>query len=292
MGVIATPIQQCLRSDGNIQKMPDLQLLVPCQRRLATSSCCSWSLLQLFPSSSSLSLSIPRHNNIAFRSNTHYRCFSSSHYYHQNPLPLQHRQELLRQAKPHPHYKYCRFHGVGHHNNTSVRGLASAAATTQAVPANTSLSKHQKRRRSKKRRKVESSRQTSDNHRNLEKKRFQGLHPAAQWKRILGTCDYWWSPTNLRHDDFLTKGLRQHEGWFPVPSLLTFPKLRDKYGVTIAGGQDELEGKIFRLSHFGYCDKFDITTGISCLELTLHDLGYKVEFGKGVGAALRTFAEN
>ena len=67
--------------------------------------------------------------------------------------------------------------------------------------------------------------------------------------------------------------------------------MRDKYGVTIQGGQDELEGKIFRLSHFGYCDKFDITTGLSCLELTLGDLGYPVEYGKGVGAALRTFAE-
>ncbi len=68
--------------------------------------------------------------------------------------------------------------------------------------------------------------------------------------------------------------------------------MRDKYGVTIAGGQDEQEGKIFRLSHFGYCDKFDITTGISCLELVLNDLGYPVEFGRGVGAALKTFAEN
>jgi serine---pyruvate transaminase len=81
-----------------------------------------------------------------------------------------------------------------------------------------------------------------------------------------------------------------------VPSSIKdgkqIPKLmRDKYGVTIAGGQDELEGKIFRLSHFGYCEKFDITTGISCLELVLNELGHKIEFGKGVGAALRTFAE-
>ncbi|MGZ3697439.1 MAG: pyridoxal-phosphate-dependent aminotransferase family protein, partial [Bdellovibrionota bacterium] len=69
------------------------------------------------------------------------------------------------------------------------------------------------------------------------------------------------------------------------------PKLmRDKWGVTIVGGQDELEGKIIRLSHFGYCDKFDITTAISALELSLNELGHKVEFGKGVGAVLRTFA--
>lgn len=65
--------------------------------------------------------------------------------------------------------------------------------------------------------------------------------------------------------------------------------MRDSYGVTIAGGQDELEGKIFRLSHFGYCGIFDITTGISCLEMTLHDLGYPVQFGKGVGAALASY---
>ncbi len=70
------------------------------------------------------------------------------------------------------------------------------------------------------------------------------------------------------------------------------PKLmRDKYGVTIAGGQDELEGKIFRLSHFGYCGEFDITTGISCLELVLAELGHPVVFGTGVGAALKIFAE-
>ena len=67
--------------------------------------------------------------------------------------------------------------------------------------------------------------------------------------------------------------------------------MRDKYGVTIAGGQEELEGKIFRLSHFGYADRFDVTTALSALELTLNDLGHPVEFGKGVGAALRSFSE-
>ncbi len=81
-----------------------------------------------------------------------------------------------------------------------------------------------------------------------------------------------------------------------VPSTIRDGKLiprtmREKYGVTIAGGQDELEGKIFRLSHFGYCEKFDVTTGIACLELVLNELGHPVEFGKGVGAALKTFAE-
>jgi len=66
--------------------------------------------------------------------------------------------------------------------------------------------------------------------------------------------------------------------------------MRDKYGVTIVGGQDELEGKIIRLSHIGYCDRFDIITGISALELALNDLGFSVQFGKGVGAALKVFS--
>jgi aspartate aminotransferase-like enzyme len=69
-------------------------------------------------------------------------------------------------------------------------------------------------------------------------------------------------------------------------------RLRDKYGVFIIGGQDELEGKIIRLSHFGYCDKFDITTVLSALELCLNELGHKTELGQGVGAALQVFSEN
>jgi aspartate aminotransferase-like enzyme len=81
-----------------------------------------------------------------------------------------------------------------------------------------------------------------------------------------------------------------------VPSKIKdgkmIPKtMRDKYGVIIAGGQDELEGKIFRLSHIGYCDKFDIAIEFSALELALNDLGYPVEFGIGVGAVLKTYSE-
>ncbi|SHH32414.1 L-aspartate aminotransferase apoenzyme [Thermosipho atlanticus DSM 15807] len=61
--------------------------------------------------------------------------------------------------------------------------------------------------------------------------------------------------------------------------------MRDKYGVTIAGGQEHLKGKIFRISTLGYLSIFDTIIGISALEFTLNELGYKVEFGKGVKAA-------
>lgn len=65
--------------------------------------------------------------------------------------------------------------------------------------------------------------------------------------------------------------------------------MQEKHHVIITGGQDELVGKILRLSHFGYTDKFDVVNGISALELALHELGYRVEFGKGVGAVLKEF---
>jgi aspartate aminotransferase-like enzyme len=68
--------------------------------------------------------------------------------------------------------------------------------------------------------------------------------------------------------------------------------MQEKYGVIIMGGQDELQGKILRLSHFGYCDVFDIATGIGALEMTLDELGFKIKLGTGVGAVLQSFRES
>ena len=45
--------------------------------------------------------------------------------------------------------------------------------------------------------------------------------------------------------------------------------LREKYGVTIAGGQAQAKGKIFRISHMGYVNEFDVIVALSALELTL-----------------------
>ena len=61
--------------------------------------------------------------------------------------------------------------------------------------------------------------------------------------------------------------------------------LRDKYGVTIAGGQSKLKGKIFRLSHMGYVSNSDMLLAIGMVEVVLKELGYPVELGKGVAKA-------
>ncbi|MDR3111634.1 MAG: alanine--glyoxylate aminotransferase family protein [Elusimicrobiota bacterium] len=61
--------------------------------------------------------------------------------------------------------------------------------------------------------------------------------------------------------------------------------LREKYGVSIAGGQGNLKGKIIRFAHMGYIGKADLLVGFACLEMTLAELGFNVEKGKAVAAA-------
>ena len=65
--------------------------------------------------------------------------------------------------------------------------------------------------------------------------------------------------------------------------------MRDTYDVTIAGGQAELKGKVFRIAHMGYIEKTDIIAGISCLEKVLQQMGYKFNLGAGVKAAQEVF---
>lgn len=67
--------------------------------------------------------------------------------------------------------------------------------------------------------------------------------------------------------------------------------LREKYGCSVAGGQDWLEGKMFRISHMGYVDPVDTIGLIAAIEYTLADSGVKVEIGKGVAAAAKIIKE-
>ncbi len=61
--------------------------------------------------------------------------------------------------------------------------------------------------------------------------------------------------------------------------------LRTKHGVTIAGGQGSMKGKIFRLATLGYADPSDVIVALSALELTLSEVGYPIKLGKGIQAA-------
>ena len=68
--------------------------------------------------------------------------------------------------------------------------------------------------------------------------------------------------------------------------------LRDRFGITIANGQGELKGKIFRIGHIGWFDVFDITTALAAVELALVDAGAEIERGVAVTRALDAWAEH
>ena len=68
--------------------------------------------------------------------------------------------------------------------------------------------------------------------------------------------------------------------------------LREKYGITVAGGQDKLKGKIFRIAHMGYYDSLDMVAMASALEMTLADFGWEFEHGSGVYTVQNIFMKN
>jgi aspartate aminotransferase-like enzyme len=68
--------------------------------------------------------------------------------------------------------------------------------------------------------------------------------------------------------------------------------LRDRFGITIANGQGDLKGKIFRIGHIGWFDVFDITTALAAVELALTDAGAEIERGVAVTRALDAWAEH
>jgi len=67
--------------------------------------------------------------------------------------------------------------------------------------------------------------------------------------------------------------------------------LRSVHGMQIAGGQDDIKGKVVRIGHMGYVDLGDTLAVIGALELTLKGLGYQFELGAGLKAAQAVFAK-
>lgn len=79
--------------------------------------------------------------------------------------------------------------------------------------------------------------------------------------------------------------------WVPegIDGKAIVKTMKDTYGVTIAGGQDDYAGRIFRVGHLGYFGEFDIITTLAALEMTLAGLGYEFERGAGIKAAEAVF---
>jgi aspartate aminotransferase-like enzyme len=75
-----------------------------------------------------------------------------------------------------------------------------------------------------------------------------------------------------------------------VDGTATLKALEKKYGYKLADGQDALKGHIWRLSHMGYTDGFDVLGALSALELVLLEGGFRLEVGAGVAAFQKAYA--
>jgi aspartate aminotransferase-like enzyme len=83
------------------------------------------------------------------------------------------------------------------------------------------------------------------------------------------------------HGDALT-ALRPPAG---IEASAIVKGLKKEFASTVAGGQGDLKGKIFRVAHLGYYDVTDILGLLATLELCLRRLGHKFDLGAGMAAA-------
>lgn len=67
--------------------------------------------------------------------------------------------------------------------------------------------------------------------------------------------------------------------------------LRDGYGVTFAGGQGKLKGRLIRVAHIGWLDRIDTLGAVAALEYQLRSEGFSFTPGSGVAAAQGHFLE-
>ena len=67
--------------------------------------------------------------------------------------------------------------------------------------------------------------------------------------------------------------------------------MKKRFDIVLAGGQDHLSGKIFRIGHLGFVSDRDVLTAIAALEATLQELGHEgFTSGAGVAAAAKVLA--
>ncbi|RMF91761.1 MAG: alanine--glyoxylate aminotransferase family protein [Methanobacteriota archaeon] len=62
-------------------------------------------------------------------------------------------------------------------------------------------------------------------------------------------------------------------------------RLKDEYGILLAGGQDAVKGRIFRIGHMGNVDSVELLGVLSALEMVLRKAGHDLRLGEGVRAA-------
>ena len=69
-----------------------------------------------------------------------------------------------------------------------------------------------------------------------------------------------------------------------IDSEIIRKSIKNNFDILLAGGQDHLKGKIFRIGHLGFVNDRDIVSVISALESTLDKMG-KLNSPLGQGLA-------
>jgi aspartate aminotransferase-like enzyme len=77
-----------------------------------------------------------------------------------------------------------------------------------------------------------------------------------------------------------------------MDSSVIVKEFRTRFGSVIANGQGSMKGQIFRLAHLGYFDFSDLFAIVAQLEIILAANKVPVEFGKGVAAVQKVYAES
>ena len=68
--------------------------------------------------------------------------------------------------------------------------------------------------------------------------------------------------------------------------------MRDKYQIELAGGQDDLKGKIFRIGHMGITGLHELSMTFTCLEMTLKEFGFEFEAGSSIANLQEAYLKN
>ncbi len=67
--------------------------------------------------------------------------------------------------------------------------------------------------------------------------------------------------------------------------------LREQLGFTVADGQGQLKGKIIRVAHLGYFDRFDTIACVAAIEMALAACGYVAKLGEAARIATELLAD-
>ena len=69
--------------------------------------------------------------------------------------------------------------------------------------------------------------------------------------------------------------------------------VKEKFDILLAGGQDHLKGKVFRIGHLGFVNDRDVLTAVAAIEATMQSLGLiNAKMGSGMAATAKALAES